>query len=1311
MKGMSLIYILAGMICIPGAIAGIYSGGSGTAEEPYQISTVTDWQELTGASGDWDKQFILLNDIDFGNASLTPVAPDTDPTTSGFQGTIFTGVLNGNGHTLSNASINLPDSDYVGLFGHVSGGQIRNLGIEYIGVMGRSSVGRLCGANGGTITSCYTMGEVVGDNFVGGLCGVNGGTISACYSPDDVTGHNDYVGGICGLNNGTINASYSTSSITGGQRVGSLCGSNEGGTISDCYALGPVGGDQYVGGVSGYNLGGTIRQCYAAGKITGRIDVGGIVGLSQRGRSCQECNNICHCSCWHINDWRCILECCQDKGIYNCLSELIVDPGLVTSCYWDILSCGINQSCGGEGKTTAEMKSLSTFIDSGWDFADTWWMPTEDYPRLQWQGCGSLKLTILPLEATTEGAQWRRVGTTEWLDSGQIETPVPAMSWDVEFKVIANLRKPEVIHVSISPNELTQIEATYTELYAAGNGTAEEPYQISTVTDWHWFMVDSYHWDKKFVLHNDIDFGGANLTPVAPDTIPGNYPFDGTAFTGIFDGNGHVLRNAVINLPDNDYVGLFGLLGSGGQIRNLGVENISVNGLFAVGGLCASNGDEDSNIEAGTIRNCYATGAVKGADCVGGLCGWNSGGTITTCYATGSVDGGDCDWSVIGGLCGWNDGTITTCYATNSVNSGGYKTFLYIGGLCGENDGTITTCYATGSVNSGGYTHTYLYIGGLCGSNGGTITTCYATGSVDGRCYNNQEQYIGGLCGWNLGTITTCYATGSVDGGGSNYVQSIGGLCGWNGDERTPGGPISGCFWDMETSHRTGSRGGTGKTTAEMKTLSTFTDAGWDFANTWFMPSYPRLRWEIVGYGSLQVTILPSEAIAEGAQWRRVGTIGWLDSGQIETSVPAVSWNVEFKPTANWIGPQPILVAVSPNELAIIEVTYTLAGSLQVMILPSEAVAEGAQWRRVGTKDWMDSGQIETGVQARIWNVEFKLTDNWNGPQPIQVLIFPKELIRIEAVYTMAYSGGSGTADDPYKISTVSDWQELISTIDDWNKQFILLNDIDFNGTNLIPVAPDIDKALYNGFQGTHFTGVFNGKGHVLRNVVIYLPYDEYLGVFGSLGTGGQINNLGIDNIVILGRARLGGLCGNNSGMISSCYTTGSINGFEYTQDLGGLCGENYGKISTCYAMGSVNGNEYVGGLCGENYGTISDCFWDMETSGQGSSAGGDGKTTAEMKTLATFTDAGWDFVGESINGTTDTWRMCANDIDYPRLSWEFSHGGDFDCPDGVAFDDFLYLAARWLTTTPDTIGSADANGDGKVDISDLAILGKNWMK
>jgi hypothetical protein len=104
----------------------------------------------------------------------------------------------------------------------------------------------------------------------------------------------------------------------------------------------------------------------------------------------------------------------------------------------------------------------------------------------------------------------------------------------------------------------------------------------------------------------------------------------------------------------------------------------------------------------------------------------------------------------------------------------------------------------------------------------------------------------------------------------------------------------------------------------------------------------------------------------------------------------------------------------------------------------------------------------------------------------------------------------------------------------------------------------------------------------------------------------------------------VGGLVGWNQGTITNSYATGTVTGTKKAKNLGGLVGWNQGTITKSYATGTVSATTLVGGLVGLNGGTISSSYWDKDKSGMNLSAGGEGKTTEEMKQQGTYAD--WDF-------------------------------------------------------------------------------------
>ena len=240
---------------VAGNAFGAYSGGNGTAGNPYQIGSVADLFTMAADANKYDKCFILTADINLASYKFTTtvIARDTDNANEDFNGNAFTGTFDGAGYKISNLTIdtNNAGNSYLGLFGKVNGGEIKNLGLENVGI---------------------TAGDYSHD--IGGLVGWNDGTISNCYSTGTVTGGNNSggLGGLAGSNDSNIGNCHSTAAVTGGDGagdLGGLVGSNWG-SISNCHSTGTISGgnkSEYLGMLVGYNDG-DINNCHSTGTIS-----------------------------------------------------------------------------------------------------------------------------------------------------------------------------------------------------------------------------------------------------------------------------------------------------------------------------------------------------------------------------------------------------------------------------------------------------------------------------------------------------------------------------------------------------------------------------------------------------------------------------------------------------------------------------------------------------------------------------------------------------------------------------------------------------------------------------------------------------------------------------------------------------------------------------------------------------------------------------------------------------------------------------------------------------------------------------------
>ncbi|MHB0990509.1 MAG: beta strand repeat-containing protein [Burkholderiales bacterium] len=127
------------------------------------------------------------------------------------------------------------------------------------------------------------------------------------------------------------------------------------------------------------------------------------------------------------------------------------------------------------------------------------------------------------------------------------------------------------------------------------------------------------------------------------------------------------------------------------------------------------------------------------------------------------------------------------------------------------------------------------------------------------------------------------------------------------------------------------------------------------------------------------------------------------------------------------------------------------------------------------------------------------------------------------------------------------------------------------------------------GNSTTAYSGTFDGLGHTIANLTINTPTVNYVGLFGETSAASTIRNVGLTGGSVSGSSYVGGLVGNNYGMVSNAYATDSVNGGNYY--AGGLVGRNVGTISNSYVNGATRGPTNVGGLVGLNTGTIQNSY------------------------------------------------------------------------------------------------------------------------
>ncbi|AQQ70195.1 hypothetical protein SMSP2_00538 [Limihaloglobus sulfuriphilus] len=755
--------------------------------------------------------------------------------------------------------------------------------------------------------------------------------------------------------------------------------------------------------------------------------------------------------------------------------------------------------------------------------------------------------------------------------------------------------------------------------FAGGDGTTDNPYQISTQADLEAVNDDL---EASYLLVNDIDLSGT----IYNHSVIGRLNY---IFKGNFDGNGHVISNLLINTSESSTgaTGFFrGIKGYDTEVKNLGLNNITIlsNSYSYAGGFAGF-------VTFSTVSNCYVTGSFKDARLLGGFCGQANSSLISNCYVNGFVEGNPSSGDVLGfgGFCGWNDSSIIeNCYFSGSVKN--LINIYDFGGFCGKNkSGSFKNCYfdnlsgpqngyATslgilqmqesesfegfdfaGVPEDGNADYWEIEEGYLpklswqkdAGPLPGDLplTTLSGTGGTDDPFLINNYEDFDEFC--NNGNLEYgCYSlTVDIDLAGKSFSRS----------------PIDRVFW--------GTFDGNGNIISNMSI-----DAGGEDVNYLALFRY-------IAFGRIHELGIENVNISGGERSSYNSAIsGYNYCGSISSCYS--SGEIVLGGNASYIGGisgynrgglisdcyfNGIIVGgefakrlggICGYNDSVIQNCYFL-GSLTAGYgsVDTGAIC-GYNWSD-NVKDCYyhvfagfgyDCGTPLIGLQmqdrssydgfdfaAVVYDGHEEIWDTVEGHCP--KLVWQSGNGPVAPSDPQTSLTGSGAKDDPFIIADYVDLMEFAENEQLIGGYYLLVSDIDLGG--IVFDDSVIDR---------YFAGQFDGAFHDIKNMNVKTADDTVAAGFFA-GNNGRIQRLGVVDYMIdasgirSSKDSVGGLAACNSGVVRECFTDGSIiNTFGST---GGLCGSNFGEIGYSYSESIIEGKADIGCFVGVDGGFIHDCY------------------------------------------------------------------------------------------------------------------------
>lgn len=1225
------------------AIAVQALSGSGTAEEPYLITSAEDFAEMPSSNS--GKYFKLTKDIEVN-------AP--------YKST-FSGIFDGDGHTIA-FNYTGTSNENVGLFSQTgSSATIQNLTVN---------------ANLKSVTASNSYGT---GGFIGQVNGPT--TIRNCGVSGTITNTNTdtrypaRVGGFVGYlyDNLTIESSFCTANIksestyslsAAGGLVGGMSYSAYSITATDCYVTGDVSAKNYAGGFIGYlnSSSGkphTYTNCYTAGTVTG--------GSSKA-----------YGFAYVSNGSYATFENCYFNSTSNAKANNSTIKGTIT------------------GKTTADLKDLAHTLGDAFQEDKT--SLNNSYPILNWQyvdpsATPTVTVTVVPadaklvwdgaeqiggvngvytLEKQTQGQHTYSV-TNEAGDYAAKTGTVTVKGKDVTEKVelVQNRHKlsftvqPADAKLTVksgtdtlkaeSDGSYSVVNGTYTytaELF--GYKTAQGSVTVDRADKTHTVTMQAE--PAVTVTFANADKGQLTVVTgertMSPDkngayALPVGHKYDWTfksanyaKQTGSIDLTGVTedgTRTVTIPLAEktawggaDDIVapakaGDVYQIGSGGELAWFAQE---VNAGRGAAYNAVLTKDIDLGDEPWTPIGQYARNAYKGVfDGQGytikrlkitgstsnhyGLFGVVGSGTVRNLTVEGTVTvtgSGSSSYGIAGIVGTMNDGTTGT--VENCVNKATISGTQNVGGIVGYVAGgnyasskEITGCVNTGTVSSNSYN-----AGGIVGYINGQVTvdSCYNRGNCTSGSYR-----AGGIAAYlysSYATVKNCYTTGVTKVAyGSNACAVVG---------NKSSGAMKDCFY---LSGLTADANATAKTSDELKALAAALGDAFVDAPKNLNDGYPVLRWQIPTY-AVTFTVAPADAVVTidgqtgthtGNQWvfklpdgtykYTVSAFGYVQqSGTVTVSEEALAKDVTLTAAAK----RTVTFTVAPAEAnAAITVTWN-GQTVQPESDGSYRLPEGAYSYTVKAKGYAKvTGTLNVTKDANL-SVTLTPSTAWDGT-------------------TKEAPTGQGTEDAPYEIENGEQLAWLADTVNNASsvtKLYVeLTDDIDLGKNPWTPIGKF-------GFSSSDrsFSGSFRGNGHTVKGLNASA---EYAGLFGSIndaeitgvvvqGTVTSSNSSSGDAGGIVGRAtgtkntitdcgneatvsggsNCGGILGNSQNWntevaISDCYNAGSVKATDRAAGIVARYNASNPSISDCYNTGNIASETYAAGIFGGSSTKISKCY------------------------------------------------------------------------------------------------------------------------